>query len=224
MKFYDCKPAPSPRRVRMFMAEKGIDIPTVQVDLRNGEHLSHDFRMINPHCTVPVLLLDDGTRLVSTAAIWRYLEETHPEPPLMGRTAKEKALVADTQWRIESEGMGPVSEALRNSAPGMKDRAVTGPVPFEQIPALAERGKKRAALFLQLRSGDRPGRDFAPIICSFAFRDSRLIAASRRRAVPRSAVVSRYASCTGKRERVYRDASPALCCRTRRGTSVVTPV
>jgi glutathione S-transferase len=150
MKFYDCKPAPSPRRVRMFMAEKGIDIPTVQVDLRNGEHLSHDFRMINPHCTVPVLLLDDGTRLVSTAAIWRYLEETHPEPPLMGRTAKEKALVADTQWRIESEGMGPVSEALRNSAPGMKDRAVTGPVPFEQIPALAERGKKRAALFLQL--------------------------------------------------------------------------
>ena len=150
MKFYDCKPAPSPRRVRMFMAEKGIEIPTVQVDLRNGEHLSHDFRMINPHCTVPVLLLDDGTRLVSTAAIWRYLEETHPEPPLMGRSAKEKALVADSQWRIESEGMAAVSEALRNSAPGMKDRAVTGPVPFEQIPALAERGKKRAALFLQL--------------------------------------------------------------------------
>lgn len=150
MKFYDCKPAPSPRRVRMFMAEKGIEIPTVQVDLRNGEHLSHEFRMVNPHCTVPVLVLDDGTRLVSTAAIWRYLEETHPEPPLMGRSAKEKALVADTQWRVESEGMGAVSEALRNSAPGMKDRAVTGPVPFEQIPALAERGKKRAELFIQL--------------------------------------------------------------------------
>jgi len=150
MKFYDCKPAPSPRRVRMFMAEKGIEIPTVQVDLRNGEHLSHDFRMINPHCTVPVLVLDDGTRLISTAAIWRYLEETHPEPPLMGRSAKEKALVADTQWRVESEGMAAVSEALRNSAPGMKGRALTGPVPFEQIPALAERGKKRTELFLQL--------------------------------------------------------------------------
>lgn len=150
MKFYDCKPAPSPRRVRMFMAEKGIEIPTVQVDLRNGEHLSHEFRMVNPHCTVPVLVLDDGTRLISTAAIWRYLEETHPEPPLMGRSAKEKALVADTQWRVESEGLGAVSEALRNSAPGMKDRAVTGPVSFAQIPALAERGKKRAELFIQL--------------------------------------------------------------------------
>ena len=150
MKFYDCKPAPSPRRVRMFMAEKGIEIPTVQVDLRNGEHLSHEFRMVNPHCTVPVLVLDDGTRLISTAAIWRYLEETHPEPPLMGRSAKEKALVADTQWRIEAEGMAAISEALRNSAPGMKGRALTGPAPFEQIPALAERGKKRAELFLQL--------------------------------------------------------------------------
>ena len=150
MKFYDCKSAPSPRRVRIFMAEKGIEVPTVQVDLRNGEHLTPEFRMINPHCTVPVLMLDDGTRLVSTAAIWRYLEETHPEPPLMGRSAKEKALIADTQWRIESEGLTAASEALRNSAAGMKGRAVTGPIGFEQIPALAERGRKRLEMFLQL--------------------------------------------------------------------------
>jgi len=150
MKFYDCKPAPSPRRVRVFMAEKGIEIPTVQIDLRNGEHLTPDFRMINPHCTVPVLALDDGTRLVSTAAIWRYLEETHPEPPLMGTTAKEKALIADTQWRIESEGFAAAAEALRNSTPGMKDRAVTGPVNIAQIPELAERGKKRTQMFLEL--------------------------------------------------------------------------
>jgi len=150
MKFYDCKPAPSPRRVRIFMAEKGIEIPTVQVDLRNGEHLTPEFRMINPHCTVPVLMLDDGTRLVSTAAIWRYLEETHPEPPLMGRSAKEKALIADTQWRIETEGFMAVAEALRNSTPGMKGRAVTGPMSIEQIPALAERGRMRTELFLQL--------------------------------------------------------------------------
>jgi glutathione S-transferase len=150
MKFYDCKPAPSPRRVRVFMAEKGIAVPTVQVDLRNGEHLRPEFRMINPHCTVPVLELDDGTRLVSTAAIWRYLEETHPEPRLMGSSAKEKALIADAQWRIEAEGFMAIAEALRNSAAGMKDRAVTGPVSFEQIPALAERGRKRAKLFLEL--------------------------------------------------------------------------
>ncbi len=150
MKFYDCKPAPSPRRVRVFMAEKGIEIPTVQVDLRNGEHLRPEFRMVNPHCTVPVLVLDDGARLISTAAIWRYLEETHPEPPLMGVSAKEKAIIADTQWRIEYEGLLPLSEALRNSAPGMKDRAVTGPVDHAQIPELAERGRKRAQQFLEL--------------------------------------------------------------------------
>lgn len=149
MKFYDCKPAPSPRRARIFMAEKGLAIPTVQVDLRNGEHLTPEFRAINPHCTVPVLELDDGTRLLSTAAIWRYLEETHPNPPLMGRTAKEKALVADTQWRIEAEGFMAVAEALRNSTPGMKGRAVTGPVAYEQIPALAERGRKRTQQFLE---------------------------------------------------------------------------
>ena len=83
MKFYDCKPAPSPRRVRVFMAEKGLTVPTVQVDLRNGEHLKPEFSAVNPHCTVPVLEFDDGTRLCSTAAIWRYLEETHPEPPLL---------------------------------------------------------------------------------------------------------------------------------------------
>jgi glutathione S-transferase len=98
---------------------------------------------------VPVLELDDGTRLVSTAAIWRYLEETHPNPPLMGRTAKEKAIVADTQWRIEAEGFMAVAEALRNSTPGMKGRAVTGPVGYDQIPALAERGKKRTQQFLE---------------------------------------------------------------------------
>jgi glutathione S-transferase len=150
MKFYDCQPAPSPRRVRIFIAEKGLTIPTVQVDLRNGEHLKPEFRMINPHCTVPVLELDDGTRLVSTAAIWRYLEEANPQPPLMGRSAKEKALIADTQWRIESEGFAGVGEALRNSAPGMKDRALTGPINYAQIPELAERGRQRTRHFLEL--------------------------------------------------------------------------
>jgi glutathione S-transferase len=150
MKFYDCKTAPSPRRARVFMAEKGIEIPTVQVDLRNGEHLKPEFRMINPHCTVPVLALDDGTRLVSTAAIWRYLEEIYPDPPLMGSSPKEKALIADTQWRIESEGLTAMMEALRNSTPGLKDRALTGPVNFPQIPELAERGRRRTQMFLEL--------------------------------------------------------------------------
>jgi glutathione S-transferase len=166
MKFYDCKPAPSPRRARVFMAEKGIEVPTVQVDLRAGDHLKPEFRAINPHCTVPVLVLDDGARLFSTAAIWRYLEETHPEPPLMGRSAKEKAIVADTQWRIEAEGFLPIAEALRNSTPGMRDRAVTGPVNHAQIPELAERGRKRAEVFLE-RLDDMVGPK--PFLCGDSY-------------------------------------------------------
>jgi glutathione S-transferase len=147
MKFYDCSTAPSPRRVRIFLKEKGIELPTVQVDLRNKEQMSDAFRKINPYCTVPVLELDDGTRLTSTQGVWRYLEETHPEPPLMGRDAKEKALVADLDWRMEMEGFMAAGEALRNSVPGMKDRAITGPVGYPQIPELAERGRARLQQF-----------------------------------------------------------------------------
>ena len=88
MKFFDCKTAPSPRRVRIFIAEKGISVETVPVDLRSKEQLNPDFRSINPHCTVPVLELDDGTRLATTAGIWRYLEAAYPDPALMGETPK----------------------------------------------------------------------------------------------------------------------------------------
>ena len=148
MKFYDCRTAPSPRLVRIFIAEKGVEIPTQEVDLRNGEHLSPEFRAINPYCTVPVLELDDGTRLTSTQGCWRYLEETVPEPPLLGATPVEKAIVADRLWRIETDGWQAMTEALRNSAPGLKDRALTGAENYAQIPALGDRGKLRTTRFL----------------------------------------------------------------------------
>ena len=95
MKFYDCQTAPSPRRARIFIAEKGVDLETVQVDLRSGEHLNPEFQAINPYCTVPVLELDDGTQLTSTAGIWNYLEAEAPEPALMGTTPQEKGVIAD---------------------------------------------------------------------------------------------------------------------------------
>ncbi len=103
MKFYDCATAPSPRRVRIFFAEKGMSVPTVQVDLRNGEQFSPAFRAINPDCTVPVLELDNGTRIADIVAICRYFEELYPEPRLMGRTAEEKAV--KTLGSAASSGM-----------------------------------------------------------------------------------------------------------------------
>jgi glutathione S-transferase len=160
MIFYDCSTAPSPRLVRVFIAEKGVDIPTRQVDLRQGEHLSPAFREINPYCTVPVLELDDGTRLTSTQGCWRYLEETFPDPPLLGATAAEKAIVADRVWRMENDGWQAMTEALRNSSPGLKDRALTGADNYAQIPELGERGKTRAARFLARLDDLLAGSDY----------------------------------------------------------------
>ncbi|GIS91163.1 MAG: glutathione S-transferase [Pseudomonadota bacterium] len=149
MKFYDCQTAPSPRRARIFIAEKGVSVDTVEVDLRSSEQLKPEFKAINPYCTVPVLELDDGTRLKSTAAIWHYLEAQFPEPSLMGATPVEQGRIADLQWHIEWGGFMAMADYLRNSAPPMKDRAVTGPVSYQQIPELAERGKQRIERFLE---------------------------------------------------------------------------
>jgi glutathione S-transferase len=147
MKFYDCVTAPSPRRVRIFLAEKGISVPTVQVDLRNNEQLTPAFRVINPDATVPALELDDGTHINDAVAICVYFEATHPQPPLMGETAEEKALIAAWQREVERNGFYAVMEAFRNTVAGLKGRALPGPHNYEQIPALAERGRLRVNHF-----------------------------------------------------------------------------
>ena len=147
MKFYDCKTAPSPRRARIFIAEKNIPVEHIEVDLRNAEQMSDAFRAINRYCTVPVLELNDGTRLTTTAGIWQYLEVAYPEPALMGKTAEQKGIIADLQWRIETGGFMAMSEHLRNSAPALKGRALTGTVNYEQIPELAVRGQDRLTHF-----------------------------------------------------------------------------
>lgn len=161
MKFYDCAPAPSPRRARIVLAEKGLydRIERVEVNLREGEHRTPEFAQINPWLTVPVLELDDGTRIRSSAGIFHYLEAAYPEPPLLGRSAVERGVVADLEWRVEFEGFSSVGECLRNSAKGMVNRALTGPFDYEQIPALAERGRQRAQRFLEgldALVGDKP--------------------------------------------------------------------
>lgn len=147
VKLYDFAPAPNPRRVRIFLAEKGVSIPIEQINLREGLQFTPAFRAINPDCTVPVLELDDGTRLTEVAAICRYIEELHPEPPLMGLGAKEAAIVEACQRKIEFKGLLGAMDALRNSVPAFKGRALPGPDNYEQIPELAERGRARIQHF-----------------------------------------------------------------------------
>lgn len=146
---YDCATAPSPRRARILLAEKGIAHETVQVDLRAGEQLGEAFRAINPLCTVPALRTDEGAMLTDNAAIIAWAEAVRPDPPLLGTTPLDKAEVASWHWRAEFEGLLAVAEVLRNSSPAMAGRALPGPVDYAQIPALAERGMQRLQQFLQ---------------------------------------------------------------------------
>ncbi len=150
MIFYDCSTAPSPRRARMFIAEKGLTIETRQVSIADGEQLQPEFLAMNPRATLPVLVTDADTVLTENLGIAAYLEALYPEPPLMGRTADEKGLVAMWTAIAEQQGAQPVAEALRNANPRMKDRALPGPRNYAQIPELAARGQARVASFFDL--------------------------------------------------------------------------
>ena len=118
MKLYGApKPAPNPRRVRMFLAEKGIDLAETPIDLMTREHKSPEYRQKNSLGQVPTLELDDGATISETVAICRYFEELHPEPPLFGRTALEKAQVDMWVRRIEFQLMAPVGQFWRHAHP-----------------------------------------------------------------------------------------------------------
>jgi glutathione S-transferase len=147
IKLYQSAGSPNSRRVRIFLAEKGLSIPLVPVDLGKGEQHSETYRAINPRRVVPTLVLEDGTAIGEVPVIVRYIEETHPQTPLLGVTAKERALVAMGERRVELEGFAAVMEAIRNTAPGLKGRAIAGPYDYEQIPELAERSKLRVKNF-----------------------------------------------------------------------------
>lgn len=157
---YDCATAPSPRRARIFLAEKGVHHETVQIDLRGAEQMGEAYRQINPQCTVPALRTEEGTLLTDNAAIAAYLEARYPEPPLMGRTPQDKAEIASWQWRVEFEGLMPVADAFRNSSPAMVNRALPGPVDYPQIPELGQRGLARVQQFFVTLNEQLAGRDF----------------------------------------------------------------
>ena len=157
---YDCATAPSPRRARILLAEKGVAHETVQVDLRTGEQMGEPYRRINPQATVPTLDTGEGLLLTDNAAIGAWLEARFPEPALLGATPADKAEVASWNWRIEFDGLLAIAEALRNGSPAMANRALPGPVDYAQIPALAERGRARVQQFFATLDERLAGRDF----------------------------------------------------------------
>jgi len=141
MKLYDAAWAPSPRRVRIYLAEKGIEVERVEVDLRADEQRSDSYLAINPRGAVPALELDSGEVLTESAAICRYFEAMTPDPPLFGTTPIEIGRIESWTRRIESDGYIAAVYAFRNSIPALRDRSVPGKwPPLPQIPELATRG------------------------------------------------------------------------------------
>ena len=155
MKLYDGGRAPNPRRVKVFLAEKGISIPTEQVDLGKLAHKSATYTAINPLQRVPALELNDGTVISESIAICRYFERLHPEPPLFGTDAKDAALVEMWERRIEFHLLAPISHVFRNLHPAMKEMEVP------QVPAWAEANKPRVMDFLELLDRELKGRRYA---------------------------------------------------------------
>ena len=138
MKLLDATTAPNPRRVRIFIAEKGVEVPIEQVDIMNAVNRGDEFRaQKNPMGTLPVLELDDGTCIAETGAICRYFEELHPNPPLMGVDAQDKAIVEMWNRRMEFEIFQPTTLAFQQQHAFFKGR-----VP--QVPEFAEVSKQKA--------------------------------------------------------------------------------
>ena len=121
----------------------------MQIDLGNGEQFGDWFKALNPDCVVPALELDDGSCLSEVLAICDYLEAQYPEPALFGSSGRERAQILMWNVKVEQQGLASVADAFRNSAKGLANRATTGPVPYAQIPELAERGRHRVEQFFR---------------------------------------------------------------------------
>lgn len=160
MKLLDCTRAPNPRRVRIFLAEKGVELPRREIDLSAGEQFSAEFRRLNPECAVPVLELDDGSAICEVLAICDYLEAQFPDRPLLGNDPRERAAILMWNSRLEFNGLLAVAEYIRNTLKGFKDRAISGAQNYPQIPELAERGRLRAIAYFERLDQHLEGREF----------------------------------------------------------------
>ncbi len=161
MKLFDAVWAPSPRRVRIYLAEKGIAIERVMIDLRKGEQLGPDYLAINPRGMVPALQLDDGEVICESAAICRYFEALQPDPPLFGRTPLEIARIESATRRIEHEGYAAAVYVLRNGNPAFAGRSAAGKWPeMAQIPQLAARGMIMWDMFVAMLDAELATRQW----------------------------------------------------------------
>ncbi len=144
MKLYDGGRAPNPRRTRIFLAEKGLNIPLVPIDMGALGHRSNEIESLNPLQRLPILELDNGTVITESVAICRYFEELHPEPPLFGEGALGKARVEMWNRRVELNFFGPVSAAFRHTHPAMAEWEVP------QVPEWGEANRPKAVKFMAL--------------------------------------------------------------------------
>jgi glutathione S-transferase len=154
MKLYDAGRAPNPRRVRVFLAEKGVTVPIISIDLARLEHKAPAYVAINPLQRTPALELDDGTVISESIAICRYFEELHAEPPLFGTGALERARVEMWQRRLEFGLLGTVAAVFRHLHPAMAEMEVP------QVAAWGETNKPRVIEFLRFLDGELADRRF----------------------------------------------------------------
>lgn len=141
MKLYTYDPAPNPQRLRLFMQHKGIELETQQIDMALAAQLEDEYRSVVPAGTLPALVLDDGTVLTEVIGQCVYLEELHPQKPLLGSTPQEKALIISWDHKLFSGLMLATASALRNRGKSFVDRALPGPLAIAQIPEMVDRGK-----------------------------------------------------------------------------------
>ncbi len=153
MKLYDSAVAPNPRRVRIFLAEKAVDVPRLQVDIAKSENRGAEYLKKNPLGGVPILELDDGTILTESVAICRYFEETKPEPNLMGRTPLEKAQIEMWARRMELEILAMTAGCFRNTHPFFKGR-------IPQVPEYGALCKDAVTKRLEWLDGELAQRPF----------------------------------------------------------------
>jgi glutathione S-transferase len=154
MKLYDGGRAPNPRRVRVFLAEKGISVPIELVDLGSMQQRSDAYTAVNPLQRVPALQLDDGTIITESIAICRYFEALQPAPALFGTTAREAALVEMWQRRVELHLLMAVASVFRHLHPAMKE------MEKPQVAAWGEANKPRVLDFLKLLDRELSGHRF----------------------------------------------------------------